>query len=609
MTPERSLKHGDEAPQRFPSKLFEVSPGSAIAALGARFGVPTLIAAYLAFVLLYLYSFGRTGWHSSDYEYIMASVWRIAHGEVPYRDFIYHKPPGSLWLHVVWLAFPGAWGILASRVVFYLQIAASGLLPILWGLRRRRIVFGWRLLALGVAALALALHNFPVMPWQTSDGIFFATVGTVALLESITAEHAIWAIVARAISSAAMAMALLCKQSFFLLALVLAFFALAELCRWLLLRRRSQAGVGPVLWRLAASAAPALAIIGGTYLYLRGTGALAAFISQFRSQSTSSALVDIGFSQFGSRHRWLIWVSALIPILRVLGSRAGWLFWGARIVAVVFLAVLVRMVTRREDIWAVGAIPFFVLLGSFAGRMLLSLGERLGSRFCAGLLTDGPMLLMHLLLLTIAWSTQLSLGYPTPLLGIAGMAVVLDQVLPEERNVLDLIPVLLAAVVVVSFWKMNQQLPYRELSRDQLTEDLAPISPKLAGIRTNRNTFARYAELKALVTQHALALGKPYAVVQNYPGIHWLLGDRNPTHIDWAYPDEIQGFEEVLWNDLLQSRAVAIVPKEVGDDWWGDPPSVACESKAYQRQQGLSERVVQEWRLIASGRAFCVFAQ
>ena len=149
----------------------------------------TIAAAFALWVSVYCVSFVGSAWHPTDYEHIPALTWRLVHGDVPYRDFIYHKPPGTLFLHSVWFLLPDAFQVRASRVFVYLEVAATTAVPVIWALWRKVLLFSWRLPFLAVATTAIALHNFPIMPWQTIDGLFFTSIAWVCLLEIHNCIH------------------------------------------------------------------------------------------------------------------------------------------------------------------------------------------------------------------------------------------------------------------------------------------------------------------------------------------------------------------------------------------------------------------------------------
>lgn len=578
-----------------------------------RTALAVTAAAYLVLVVVYFLSFGSSAWHPTDYEQIMAWTWRLAHGEHPYRDFIYHKPPGTILLHTVWLLFPDRWQVRASRLFFYMQVAFSGLLPILWALRRRRIAFGWRLPLLGVTFVLFALHNFPAMPWQTTDGVMFATIGLVALLESVTTDEPRRAVVTRAIASAAFTAALLCKQSFFSPCLLLA--ALASYEGLATIRGRGKQMDGWQAIKLfAASALPALVLLGTCYAYLRAAGALEQFVLQFRSQSTGPALELYGMR--GSEYQWTTAVWAAFPVVPLLdgaGRKIGQ--YGARIVALAALFYVAQLAYDRslEGLGEMGFILFFILVGTFLGRLLFAaLEPDLKKKFPKLPCADRPMLLMHFGFVLIAWSSQLSLGYTTPILGVAGLGLVFHELLPRERfAIVDVAPVLVAAsVVAVCLWKANDEQPYRDLRRPYLTKDLGEVFPKLSGIRTNPVTFARYVELKNLAVTYAIEKHRSFAVLQDYPGANWLMDQRNPISLDWCWPPDLASFELQVWDEIQKTNPVVIIPKDADTPWLHNDPEPACDAVNYAMHNALSRGVVNShWHLLGGGTYFCVFSR
>ena len=156
-------------------------------------------------------------YHPSDYHFILAHSWRIfGDGQAPYRDFIYLRPPFSLYLHSLWFLFPDGFVIQASRVGFYVQMILTGFVPLWVGIR----YLGFPRLAgsvLTVMATALAIHNFPPMPWHTVDGVFFAVLGVSFFVVSRCGiQPLFW----RALASLALALSALAKQNFALPAAV-----------------------------------------------------------------------------------------------------------------------------------------------------------------------------------------------------------------------------------------------------------------------------------------------------------------------------------------------------------------------------------------------------
>lgn len=88
---------------------------------------PHALAQTLAWCLLlplaYVLTIGRLGWSHSDDGFILGYAWRVFQGELVYRDFIYVRPPGSVYLHALWFwLVPRDWVFLTGRAAYCLQI-------------------------------------------------------------------------------------------------------------------------------------------------------------------------------------------------------------------------------------------------------------------------------------------------------------------------------------------------------------------------------------------------------------------------------------------------------------------------------------------------------
>src|SRR5262249_33595303 len=114
---------------------------------------------------------GHNAWHPTDDGFVLAASWRVLNGQMPYRDFLYVRAPLTPYLHVVELLAPQGWQIQAGRATFYAELAAAAALPAVWAAVRMGLRATPRGLVLAAALWALALHNFPPMPWPTVDAV------------------------------------------------------------------------------------------------------------------------------------------------------------------------------------------------------------------------------------------------------------------------------------------------------------------------------------------------------------------------------------------------------------------------------------------------------
>jgi hypothetical protein len=204
---------------------------------------------------------------------------------------------------------------------------------------------------------------------------------------------------------------------------------------------------------------------------------------------------------------------------------------------------------------------------------------------------------------------MLSLGYPTPLLGVLTLGTFLHELLPDVRSRRweQGLALGLAVCIGAGSFALNYRMPYRDASRDQLTHDLGRLFPSLSGIRTNEHTFQRYRELRQLVRVHALEKSRPFVVTQDYPGIHWLLSQRSPWRIAWTFGPEPTGFEPLLFDDLKRSGALAIVPKDADAPVGRRAEASPCTTAAMERHNVFSQHVARFYRLVEETWYFCAY--
>ena len=165
-------------------------------------------------------------------------------------------------------------------------------------------------------------------------------------------------------------------------------------------------------------------------------------------------------------------------------------------------------------------------------------------------------------------------------------------------------------LTLTTMWKLNE-VPYRDGARPTLTRDMGELFPRLSGIHTTPQNFERYASLKQIVTEQVLPTGRRFAMLQDYPGAHWLFGTHNPYGIDWDWPPDTGGFEPRLIEELEKTNPIAVMPKE-SDAGWGERlqgNDTPCAQLNWGRHAPVSQYVLRSWRLIGENRYFCLFSR
>ena len=468
--------------------------------------------------------FSWMGFNPSDDGFVLAYSRRLLGGQMPHRDFISIRPVGSALLHAPAVLLGGDSVFWLSRLLVWLEFSCVAWVWTGIAAGRMKLRFGaWERVLLAVIALALSAHSFPAMAWHTTDAVFLSSAGlALCVRASRRAELAGYALVG---------LACLCKQNF----LVMAPAALLALGGW----RR----LGPWL----AAAAP-----GVVYLaWLAAAGALPDAWAQMTAQA---GLLQAGVIPYlvVFSFPWGILLGYLAAAGALRQSVAAQRVGSATLCAVPLAFILLLAAGMHVRV------PAFGLYGVAAGATACLLRER-----AAGARTG-------LLLLALGWAASLSLGYNSPalvagplallLIGIASRAPagILSARLPRRRALLAA----LGVVVAAAWFHLRQEHVYLDRPARQLTEPLGGLFPGTRHLWTNPNTRAALADLQAAI---ALAGGKPFAIIPDFPAYWVKAPQRNPLPIDWAQGTELASpalLQRVLDTlDGQRGRPVVIVQK------------------------------------------------
>jgi hypothetical protein len=450
--------------------------------------------------------FSWIGFNPTDDGFVLAYGRRLLDGQVPHRDFIAIRPVGAALLHLPELLLGGEHVLAASRLVWWCELAFVAWIWV--GLVGRALAVELGVVeraALRVLALVLAAHVAPPRAWHTVDGLAVASAGIALAWDARTRR--------KVAGYAIIGAAALCKQNF----LVLAPIALVVRGDW----RR------PGCW--LAAMAPA-AFYAGVVGALGGGPDLAAQLG------AQHGLVAAGIGPY---------VSTRVAVGLVLGALAGRLprrttdgrpraraFAGLvapLVVATAPVGLLIAAATASYAHYA--RVPAFVLFGLALGRTaaLLAAGDRAAARIA-------------LLAVAVAWTSAISVGYPSPAYAsglLAALLLVLDRpVEARARGYARAGLVVLAGLACIGSGAARTRVVYRDRPAAELTRPLGDVLRGGAGIYTNDRTADFLADLNRAVML-AETRGRPYAILPDVP-VHWVTARRpNPLPIDWPQSIEL----------------------------------------------------------------------
>ncbi len=470
-------------------------------------------------LLGYIIFYAPYGINDTDGGFITAYGWRILQGELPYVDFIYVRPPLSIyWRSLELWLLPDHLEIIAERVGFYLKI---GLYSWLAAAILLRSSGRWLVAGLG---FILSVHNYPAAAWHTIDGIFFSVLAFWCLFN--------WRR-GLIVASICVFLAMACKQSFYpLLPLFLLIVGLYRGWRALLIALVTWLGCFGLAWGVAqyagvwpdlvqqitASTSSGQALERGLYDYFRLDVRLWGLI-----------LLVLPFWWL-RRRRWLNAAMAGF-VLALCGSYCYSIYQNETFTAPVGQSRLLFLIAL-----AYGSFSLFQLLRQQGSKVFRSSALHPYLQFFS--------------LLGISWMAAISWGYNFPILFSAPLVFGCYWMVKERAAPWLHVPGGLwhgiLVIVLVSTFRFAYEYVYRDGQRADLNMELSIVFPKLKHIYSDPQTFEKYRELKQLRQKY----GDRFKTMPSFPLSNYLTETTSPLAIDWVFNSETNGQNEKLYERI-----------------------------------------------------------
>jgi hypothetical protein len=560
------------------------------------------------------------GHHPTDDGWILAFAWRVFHGEVPHRDFIYVRPPLSPVLHSIWFLLPVDWQFWAARLSYHIWMGLIFLLPpisVAWksGMSRWQVFVLFSMSGLG---WLYSLHRFPSMPWYTVDALLFSALGLAALYSAwswpwTSARNQLRMLFAGAIASGFAPWA---KQNFALIPM--AYMIAGSLLVLIISETRAQ-----TMKRCAVIALGAALPSTFFVLYLSFFSGLDDFIDQLKAVSGADDLIFAGIVRFLPQSPAQYGLLMLALMAGAATQRAHFtrvcrpaLRTGFPLFLMPFMGLaygLFALVQSEDTPWAgTGFSRFLFLLfcAYLAGYgIMIVLGaikaKRLGP-------ADSSFVVFGVGSILTAWCASISWGYQYPILGFAPLAcavglVLIRHDLPIAERVLGTSFILLfLALGLKTIASVNYWRPYRDVPRLHQSQDLAAIFPKFGPtLKTGEKNFTRYLQLKNISTELTnIHPDRSQVVLPDFPLFYFLTDRMNPVSVDWWLNGETGYLEDRLKSELLERKPLAIIEME--------PGTADCREPIYKPHPRYGTSEISLWivstaRLLLKRPGFCAF--
>ncbi len=508
---------------------------------------------FFSLLLGYCLAYAPYGTNETDGGFLSGLAWQLSSGKALYRDVLYVRPPLPVWLRTAEMAiFPENWSVLCERWLFFGKVALYS-----W-LAAATLAAGRQSWILAVFGFVVSVHCFTPMAWHTVDGILFGSLGFWALFR-------VGGRVGHLLAGAAIAAAMLCKQSFYPLPIVFA--------GLMVLQRKKNAWV----W----GAAGLTAILALIFSYLYQTDALEGFFQMTRGAASGRQAVQHGVLDYVRINPWVAAASAvLLPLplwclwrqptarLHRLGL-ISWTFW-----LVLLAQFYLRAIGLRQDFTA----PFA------QARVLFDLALAYGVwRVWAGQWGKGEAL-PFFALLSLSWCAGVSWGYNLPILMATPMVFAAMDISTRlwsanypGRNAGWRSVVALAALLAV--FRYGYEFVYRDGRRSDMTVEMGRIFPAMNGIRSDTASAALYLDLHDLAERY----GPMFKTLPSFSQANFLTRTYPPLPLDWVVGRESNRDNTLIIEQMNRNRPIFFIEKSY------DKTRIAADTELTFTQKVLSE--------------------
>ena len=504
----------------------------------------------------YLFLYTPYGLENGDMGSIFGISWSIYNGYIPHVDFYYIKPAFPPFFHSLFLYLSEDFAYIINRGFYFVQVFAFAWLTVDLLKNHFKSINANSQYFLTTLAAIITIHNYPPMPWNTIDGVFFTVVGLYILLKK---ENWYWV----GVATLCISFGVLSKQSFYFMPVFIAAY---------LIWNKSYIKLGTFI---AFGVVFAASSIGVLFVL----GAWEPFIEQTFSFTSGGSFMEAGFKNY-IRATYQNWNWLLL---------AGVLLWASRKpqmtpntgITIVFLCIagsLLYYYLGEDSYHTVKAFMFQIWFLLAAAYVMWSAFKSKEKKYR-----------LLLLLLALSWCASISNGFKTPISYAVPLVISLFVYLQENRsNVIHRwASVAVLATFLAVFW-VGYQTIYNDSNRAELTYNMGDIFTRLSGIKSDEATYKQYQQLKQLDAKYdnytilpSMTLGHYVTNTKNPIGVDWVfnhhLADDIDTHVKMLEDKDVTVFLEPFENHKNNYEESSLLTVYIKDNW------VQVESTAYFR--------------------------
>lgn len=477
---------------------------------------------FFALCVFYIIFYMPYGFEGTDTGYIFGTSWNIYNGQFPHRDFIYTRPAIPAYFHTIFIFISETYGYLLDRAFFYIQVFIYSFLGAKILVENFSISSKNFTYFIAILGALVSIHNYPPMGWNTIDGVFFCVLGIYFIARN---ETKMWHWF---LGCFFLVLGVFSKQSFY--------FTPIFLGGYLLLTKQ--------LKKLIYFSGFAIFWVIVYFLLKFATGSFYPFFEQTFQRTGSGALISVGIKTYYLAVKFnIIYIIAGIFLFwfsyRFLQKRITYLFLNIAI-AGIFIA------------------QFYYFGEWHTIQYVMQLFFIASAAFCALKALKDNRYLLPLLLLSVSWGASISNGYQTPIhFSLPIFFSLYLLVFSEGKKINTELKMPIYGTILLVFlgtFYVGYQILYRDSDRSNLNYNMGNVFPQLKGIKSDKETFEKYKELKQLAPEYP-----NFTVLPSITLAHYLTKTVNPIGTDWPLDVEINDEGEKLISQLEASKTIVFL--------------------------------------------------
>lgn len=457
-------------------------------------------ATFFVVFIGYLFLYTPYGLENGDMGSIFGISWSMYNGYIPHVDFYYIKPAFPPFFHSLFLYLTEDFAYIINRGFYYVQVFTFAWLTVDLLKAHFKSINANSQYFLATLAAIITIHNYPPMPWNTIDGVFFMVIGLYILLKK---DNWYWI----ALATLCISLGVLSKQSFYFMPVFITAY---------LVWNKAYIKLGTFI---AFGVVFAMSSIGILY----ALGAWEPFIAQTFSFTSGGSFIEAGFKNYirAAYQNWnwlllaivLLWATGKKEVSSVIGT-------GITIAYVLIAGALLYFYLGQDSYHTVKAFVFQIWF-------LLAVGYTLYS----AVTSNQKKYRLLLLLLCLSWCASISNGFKTPISYAVPLVISLFVYLQENKS--EVIHRWASMGVLAAFigvFYVGYQTVYNDSDRRELTYNMGDIFTRLSGIKSDEATYKQYEQLKQLDAKY-----DNYTILPSMTLGHYVTNTKNPIGVDWVF--------------------------------------------------------------------------